>query len=458
MTTIVPIITDAGIAAAVAAHGQGLDLKITHVVLGSGAYDPLPSRTALAARKEKATCAAGSTVSADQVVVIATFTSYAGAEYDLGEIGFYAGDPDNGGVLFAVASEAGARFSVRLPGGGSYTVVYTLTLSGVPEGSVTVVVDPNAGASSSLLAAHLAEKNPHPQYELPVGAEMAFMRKTAPRGWLTQCGALVSRTTYADLWAMAQAQGLVAASETEWRDSAWTMFGPGNGSTTFRLPDLRGEFVRGWDDNRGVDPGRLLGRPQGDAIRNIAGQFIGNRPQDESIVTGPFYSGADVVIPVDPDPYQLAGRMVNFDASRVVPTARENRPRNASRLLCIKAGPSTLPAGPEPITAVFSAAPTANPGEVKFTESSTGATSWHWDFGDGTTSTVRQPTKTFSTPGTYTVTLTVRSAADVVSRAVAFDLITVAGASGGSSGTGSGSGGGSSGGTGGGGRISFQLQ
>ena len=35
-----------------------------------------------------------------------------------------------------------------------------------------------------------------------------------------------------------------------------------NGSTTFGLPDLRGEFVRGWDDGRGVDPGRELGSEQ----------------------------------------------------------------------------------------------------------------------------------------------------------------------------------------------------
>jgi phage-related tail fiber protein len=40
------------------------------------------------------------------------------------------------------------------------------------------------------------------------------------------------------------------------------MFGPGNGSTTFNLPDLRGEFIRGWDDGRGVDAGRGLGSKQ----------------------------------------------------------------------------------------------------------------------------------------------------------------------------------------------------
>nr|WP_225088190.1 tail fiber protein [Pectobacterium colocasium] len=34
------------------------------------------------------------------------------------------------------------------------------------------------------------------------------------------------------------------------------------------LPDLRGEFVRGWDDGRGVDAGRALISSQNDAIRS----------------------------------------------------------------------------------------------------------------------------------------------------------------------------------------------
>ncbi|MDE9448179.1 tail fiber protein, partial [Xenorhabdus bovienii] len=38
-----------------------------------------------------------------------------------------------------------------------------------------------------------------------------------------------------------------------------------------RTPDLRGEFIRGWDDSRGIDPGRECGTWQGDAIRNIMG-------------------------------------------------------------------------------------------------------------------------------------------------------------------------------------------
>lgn len=51
---------------------------------------------------------------------------------------------------------------------------------------------------------------------------------------------------------------------------------------------------------------------------------------------------------------------------------------------------------------------TNNPLKVQFTDKSTGTPkSWKWNFGDGTTSTLQNPTHTYSKAGTYTVTLTV---------------------------------------------------
>ena len=80
-----------------------------------------------------------------------------------------------------------------------------------------------------------------------VGEVSFFARNTAPTGWLKANGAVVSRTTYATLFA-----------------AIGTTFGVGDGSTTFGLPDLRGEFARGWDDARGVDTGRVFGSAQTD--------------------------------------------------------------------------------------------------------------------------------------------------------------------------------------------------
>jgi PKD repeat protein len=69
----------------------------------------------------------------------------------------------------------------------------------------------------------------------------------------------------------------------------------------------------------------------------------------------------------------------------------------------------TAPPVAKPVAAV-SATPTSGrlPLKVAFTDASTGSiTTWAWDFGDGSTSTLRQPSHTYTTPGTYTVKLTV---------------------------------------------------
>jgi len=78
-----------------------------------------------------------------------------------------------------------------------------------------------------------------------VGQVAFFAKNSAPTGWLKANGAAVSRTTYAELFA-----------------AIGTTFGAGDGSTTFNLPDFRGEFPRGWDDGRGVDSARAFGSSQ----------------------------------------------------------------------------------------------------------------------------------------------------------------------------------------------------
>lgn len=82
-----------------------------------------------------------------------------------------------------------------------------------------------------------------------VGSVSAFAMPTAPTGWLVCDGSAVSRTEYADLFA-----------------AIGTIWGDGDGVSTFNLPDLRGEFVRGFDDGRGVDAGRVFASAQADAI------------------------------------------------------------------------------------------------------------------------------------------------------------------------------------------------
>jgi microcystin-dependent protein len=78
-----------------------------------------------------------------------------------------------------------------------------------------------------------------------IGMVSYFARSTPPATHLVANGAVVSRATYAKLFAV-----------------IGTTYGAGNGSTTFKLPDLRGEFIRGWDGGRGIDTGRVFGALQ----------------------------------------------------------------------------------------------------------------------------------------------------------------------------------------------------
>ena len=80
---------------------------------------------------------------------------------------------------------------------------------------------------------------------VPVGSIFCRAFSVVPAGYLECNGAAVSRTTYSALFAL-----------------IGEYYGAGNGSTTFNLPDLRGEFIRGFDNGRGVDSGRSIGTLQ----------------------------------------------------------------------------------------------------------------------------------------------------------------------------------------------------
>lgn len=84
---------------------------------------------------------------------------------------------------------------------------------------------------------------------VPSGSVSAYAGATVPAGWLECAGQAVSRATYAALFT-----------------AVGTVHGVGDGSTTFNLPDLRGEFVRGWDNGRGIDASRDLGSSQAQSI------------------------------------------------------------------------------------------------------------------------------------------------------------------------------------------------
>ena len=161
---------------------------------------------------------------------------------------------------------------------------------------------------------------------VPSGAVLYFAGQTAPAGWLKANGAAVSRTAYAALFA-----------------AIGTTYGAGDGSTTFNLPDLRGEFMRGWDDGRGIDHGRAFGSAQGDAIRNISGSISTGSNSGHQLFDQATATGALAISQKHWKTWTMDTRdggnnpsAFDFDASRVVPVAYENRPRNIALLACIK--------------------------------------------------------------------------------------------------------------------------
>ncbi|MCF6528175.1 tail fiber protein [Escherichia coli] len=83
---------------------------------------------------------------------------------------------------------------------------------------------------------------------LPVGVPVPWPAATPPTGWLKCNGAAFSAEEYPEL---------------------------AKAYPTNKLPDLRGEFMRGWDDGRGVDSGRGILTAQSHGMPSISGTFNG---------------------------------------------------------------------------------------------------------------------------------------------------------------------------------------
>lgn len=98
-------------------------------------------------------------------------------------------------------------------------------------------------------------------------------------------------------------------------------WGIGDGSTTFNVPDLRGEFIRVWDDARGVDVARVFGSSQADEIKSHTHTL-----QTDNSTFFAAGSGAK---------YATSSGDAALDVSGSTGGA-ETRPRNVAMLACIK--------------------------------------------------------------------------------------------------------------------------
>jgi microcystin-dependent protein len=154
---------------------------------------------------------------------------------------------------------------------------------------------------------------------VPSGTVIYYAANAAPANFIKANGAAVSRTTYAALFT-----------------AIGTTFGVGDGSTTFNVPDLRGEFPRGWDDSRGIDTSRSFGSAQADEFK-LHGHP--SRRVTEFNVTNDTGGGG---IMMDSNGGQankaaFTGTPSNTDGQHIGGSGgSETRPRNIALLACIK--------------------------------------------------------------------------------------------------------------------------
>jgi microcystin-dependent protein len=190
-------------------------------------------------------------------------------------------------------------------------------LDALDDGNSSVLLENFSDAITALIAGAVTGE--------PTGKVSLFGGSSAPTGYLECDGTAISRTTYAPLFAV-----------------IGTAYGVGNGTTTFNLPDMRGEFARGWDHSRGIDYGRTLGSTQADEFKSHTHTTSVTDPGHTHNVLGTAtLSGSDnnVYLPNTPNSGSKAttsattGIGVSVNASS---GGSETRPRNVSFMFIIK--------------------------------------------------------------------------------------------------------------------------
>jgi phage-related tail fiber protein len=175
-------------------------------------------------------------------------------------------------------------------------------------------IDKNGGIDGYIGCDRVVGLDEYIRYRsVPAGVPLPYPKSTPPTGWLECNGSRFDKNRF-QLLANAYPSGF--------------------------LPDLRGEFIRGWDNGKNVDQGRGILSWQGDAIRNIWGEL-------DTFVTGAINSSNSSGVfstTVNSWPaYQPASasggthQKLTLNAATQVPTAYENRPRNLAFMYIVEA-------------------------------------------------------------------------------------------------------------------------
>ncbi|MEO3990247.1 phage tail protein [Pseudocitrobacter cyperus] len=273
-------LTNQGAARLANATALGTKLNITQMAVGDAngtLPTPDPAQTSLI---HQTRIAAINSLSVDendagQIIAEQIIPENEGGFF-IREIGLF----DDDGILIAIAN-CPETYKPLLAEGSGRTQTIRMILVVSSTSAITLKIDPSVvlatrkyvddkaievkGYADGLMEKHLAEANPHKQYPLianalkemadagvvgevlknlglgegsalPVGVPIPWPTATPPAGWLKCNGAAFTASQYPKL-ALAYPD--------------------------LKLPDLRGEFIRGWDDGRGVDTARSLLSAQG---------------------------------------------------------------------------------------------------------------------------------------------------------------------------------------------------
>lgn len=264
------ILTNQGAAKLANATALGRQLKLTQMAVGdaNGALPtPDAAQTALINQKRIAplntlTLDPGN---ASQIIAEQVIPETEGGFW-IREIGLY----DDEGTLVAVAN-CPETYKPQMQEGSGRTQIVRMLLAVSSPSSVTLTIDPAVvlatrkyvddkvievkAYSDGLLANHLAAANPHPQYVkvadiayyTPIGVPVPYPAAIPPGGWMLCNGATFDKAAWPGLAAV-YPSGV--------------------------LPDLRGEFIRGWDNGIGLDNGRVLLSAQADELRSHNHRFV----------------------------------------------------------------------------------------------------------------------------------------------------------------------------------------
>ena len=320
------LLTNVGAAKLANATALGEQVEITQMAVGDGngaLPTPNPAQTALVheLRRAPLNTLTIDPVNTNQIIAEQVIPEDVGGWW-IREIGLY----DSDGDMIAVANCAETYKPLLQEGSGRVQVIRVILIVSSTQ-AVTLKIDPSVVLATrqyvddqiiqvkayvdQQLAAHIAASDPHQQYLLeadidkyiPVGFPLPWPAATPPAGWLKCNGAAFDKAKYPKLAAVYS-----------------------SGS----LPDLRGEFLRGWDDGRGVDSGRALLSTQGHGIPKIYGYFQTYDVHGDEQPTGPFTQSVMGLTTMVTGAATGQDERIFFDSTRIIPDAAEVRPRSTA--------------------------------------------------------------------------------------------------------------------------------